>query len=150
MIRRPSVFAALAASLLLSAQPAAAQSFPERQQDFPAANLAEFIAAIRARPGEYPWDNEGLGGAVHPGVERILRRLDLNMTTLPFQGAGQTLPAFLGRDISFYRGSVVGAMPAVRAATARCLLLTTEEDHPDLPAASGLGSIGLVDHAVTI
>lgn len=120
------------------------------QPDFPAANLAEFIAAIRARPGEYTWGNEGLGGAMHLGVERILRKLDLNMTTVPFQGAGQTLPAFLGRHISFYGGSVVGAMPAITAGTAKCLLLTTEEGHPGLPAASGLGSIGLADHAISI
>ncbi|MBL6454198.1 tripartite tricarboxylate transporter substrate binding protein [Belnapia sp. T6] len=120
------------------------------QPGFPANTLQEFIAAIRARPGEYTWGNEGLGGAMHLGVERILRRLDLSMTTVPFQGAGQTLPAFLGGHITFYGGSVVGAMPAVRAGTAKCLLLTTAEDHPALPAASGLGSLGLADHAITI
>jgi tripartite-type tricarboxylate transporter receptor subunit TctC len=87
---------------------------------------------------------------MHLGVERILRRLGLDMTTVPFQGAGQTLPAFLGGHITFYGGSVVGVLNAARAGLAKCLFLTTAENHPDLPTASGLSSIGLADHAITI
>jgi tripartite-type tricarboxylate transporter receptor subunit TctC len=120
------------------------------QPDFPADSLPEFVARVRARPGEYTWGNEGLGGAMHLGVERILRRLGLEMQTVPFQGAGQTMPAFLGRHITFYGGSVVGAMSAVRAGQAKCLLLTTAEGHPELPKAGGLAGIGLADHAITI
>ncbi|HYF07768.1 MAG TPA: tripartite tricarboxylate transporter substrate binding protein [Acetobacteraceae bacterium] len=118
--------------------------------DFPATNLQEMIAQIRARPGEYSWGNEGLGGTMHLGVERILARLGLQMTTVPFQGAGQTLPAFLGGHITFYGGSVVGVINAARAGQARCLLLTTAEGHPELPNASGLDAIGLGDDAITI
>lgn len=33
---------------------------------------------------------------------------------------------------------------------ANCLLLTTAEDNPALPNASGLASLGLADHAITI
>jgi putative tricarboxylic transport membrane protein len=120
------------------------------QPDFPADSLPEFVSRVRAHPGEYTWGNEGLGGAMHLGVERILRRLGLEMQTVPFQGAGQTMPAFLGRHITFYGGSVVGAMSAVRVGQAKCLLLTTAEGHPELPNAGGLASVGLADHAITI
>jgi tripartite-type tricarboxylate transporter receptor subunit TctC len=118
--------------------------------DFPANSLAEMIAVIRAHPNDYTWGNEGLGGPMHLGVERVLRRLGLQMTTVPFQGAGQTLPAVLGGHITFYGGSVVGVINAARAGQAKCLLLTTAEGHPDLPQAGGLASIGLADHAITI
>ena len=118
--------------------------------DFPANNLQEMIAEIRRRPGTYTWGNEGLGGTMHLGVERILSRLGLQMTTVPFQGAGQTLPAFLGGHITFYGGSVVGVINAARAGQARCLLLTTSENHPELGSASGLDSLGLGDMAITI
>ena len=118
--------------------------------DFPATSLQEMIAQIRANPGAYTWGNEGLGGTMHLGVERILARLGLQMTTVPFQGAGQTLPAFLGGHITFYGGSVVGVINAARAGQARCLLLTTAENHPELPNGSGLDAIGLGDQAITI
>lgn len=118
--------------------------------DFPARSLPEMITQIREHPNTYTWGNEGLGGVMHLGVERILRRLGLEMTTVPFQGAGQTLPAFLGGHITFYGGSIVGAMPAIRNASTRCLLLTTREGHPAAPDGAGLDSIGLGDMAVTI
>jgi len=120
------------------------------RQDFPASNISEMVAVIRAHPGQYTWGNEGLGGVMHLGVERVLRRLGLEMTTVPFQGAGQTLPAFLGGHITFYGGSVVGAMPAIRANTAKCLMLTTAEGAADVPGSEGLGRLGLQDMAITI
>lgn len=118
--------------------------------DFPATDLPSMIAAIRARPNTYTWGNEGLGGVMHLGVERILRQLGLEMTTVPFQGAGQTLPAFLGGHITFFGGSLVGAMPAVRAGTARCYFLTTVGGSPAAPEGSGVGSLGLPQMAITI
>jgi tripartite-type tricarboxylate transporter receptor subunit TctC len=118
--------------------------------DFPATDLTSMIAAIRARPNTYTWGNEGLGGVMHLGVERILRRLGLEMQTVPFQGAGQTLPAFLGGHITFFGGSLVGAMPAVRAGTARCYFLTTVGGNPSAPEGSGVGSLGLPEMAITI
>jgi tripartite-type tricarboxylate transporter receptor subunit TctC len=118
--------------------------------DFPATDLTSMVAAIRARPNTYTWGNEGLGGVMHLGVERILRRLGLEMQTVPFQGAGQTLPAFLGGHITFFGGSLVGAMPAVRAGTARCYFLTTVGGSPAAPEGSGVGSLGLPEMAITI
>jgi tripartite-type tricarboxylate transporter receptor subunit TctC len=118
--------------------------------DFPAANLQEMIANIRANPGRYTWGNEGMGGVMHLAVERVWRHLGLELTAVPFQGAGQTLPAFLGGHITFFGGSLTGALPAVRAGTARCLMMTTPEASADAPGSAGLASLGLEQMAVTI
>jgi tripartite-type tricarboxylate transporter receptor subunit TctC len=118
--------------------------------DFPAANLQDMVANIRANPGQYSWGNEGMGGVMHLGVERVWRRLGLDLTAVPFQGAGQTLPAFLGGHITFYGGSLTGAVPALRAGTAKCLMLTTAEGSTDAPGSQGLAGIGLGDMAITI
>ena len=120
------------------------------QPSFPANSLKEMIEEVRARPNTYTWGNEGAGGALHLGVERVLQTLGLKMTVVPFQGGSQSLNALLGGHISFYGGSVVVGMGAIRAKTMKCLLLTTAEDNPEVPGASGLASIGLADHAVTI
>jgi tripartite-type tricarboxylate transporter receptor subunit TctC len=120
------------------------------QPSFPANSLKEMIEEVRARPNTYTWGNEGAGGTLHLGVERVLQTLGLKMTVVPFQGGSQSLNALLGGHISFYGGSVVVGMGAIRAKTMKCLLLTTAEDNPEVPGASGLASIGLADHAVTI
>jgi tripartite-type tricarboxylate transporter receptor subunit TctC len=118
--------------------------------DFPASNLQEMVARIRANPGQYTWGNEGMGGVMHLGVERVWRRLGLELTAVPFQGAGQTLPAFLGGHITFYGGSLTGAVPALRAGTAKCLMLTTPDGSPEAPGSQGLATLGLADMAITI
>jgi tripartite-type tricarboxylate transporter receptor subunit TctC len=120
------------------------------QPNFPANNLKEMIEQIRARPDVYTWGNEGAGGTLHLGMERVIQTLGLKMTVVPFQGGHQSLNALLGGHIDFYGGSVVVGMGAIRAKTMKCFLLTTAEDNPDVPGASGLASIGLADHAVTI
>jgi tripartite-type tricarboxylate transporter receptor subunit TctC len=120
------------------------------QPSFPANSLKEMIEEVRARPNTYTWGNEGAGGTLHLGVDRVLQTLGLKMTVVPFQGGSQSLNALLGGHISFYGGSVVVGMGAIRAKTMKCLLLTTAEDNPEVPGASGLASIGLADHAVTI
>jgi putative tricarboxylic transport membrane protein len=120
------------------------------QPSFPANSLKEMIEEVRARPNTYTWGNEGAGGTLHLGVERVLQTLGLKMTVVPFQGGSQSLNALLGGHISFYGGSVVVGMGAIRAKTMKCLLLTTAESNPEVPGASGLASIGLADHAVTI
>ena len=51
--------------------------------DFPASNLQEMVARIRANPGQYTWGNEGMGGVMHLGVERIWRRLGLDRRAWP-------------------------------------------------------------------
>ncbi|CAH0161317.1 hypothetical protein ROS9278_00968 [Roseomonas sp. CECT 9278] len=103
--------------------------------DFPASNLTEMVERIRANPGQYTWGNEGMGGVMHLGVQRVWQRLGLDLTAVPFQGAGQTLPAFLGGHITFYGGSLTGAVPALRGDRAKCLMLTTAEGSPRRPAA---------------
>jgi tripartite-type tricarboxylate transporter receptor subunit TctC len=108
------------------------------------------IDRIRANPGQYSWGNEGMGGVMHLGVERIWRRLGLEMTAVPFQGAGQTLPAFLGGHITFYGGSLTGAVPALRAGTAKCLMVTTPDGSAEAPGSEGLSAIGLADMSITI
>jgi tripartite-type tricarboxylate transporter receptor subunit TctC len=118
--------------------------------DFPASNLTEMVERIRANPGQYTWGNEGMGGVMHLGVERVWRRLGLDLTAVPFQGAGQTLPAFLGGHITFYGGSLSGAVPALRADRAKCLMLTTADGSPEAPGSQGLSAVGLSDMAITI
>jgi len=120
------------------------------QPNFPANGLKEMIALIRSKPDTYSWGNEGAGGTLHLGMERVIQTLGLKMTVVPFQGGHKSLNALLGGHIDFYGGSVVVGMGAIKANKMKCLLLTTAEDSPDVPGASGLASIGLADHAVTI
>ncbi len=119
--------------------------------DHPARSAQDLIGMIRARPAEsVSYGNEGVGGTMHLAAERLFRRLDLRVQAVPFQGASQTLNAFMGGHIDLYGGSVAVVMNTARAGQARCLLLTSAEDHPALPQASGLRAFGIPEEETTI
>lgn len=118
--------------------------------DSPIRDAAGLIAHLRANPGRVTYGTDGVGGNMHLAAERALRRLGLEATMVPFQGAAQTLTAFSGGHIDLYGGSIAVAMPAIRDGRARCLLVTQAENHPDVPGGSGLRSLGIAEEETLI
>lgn len=118
--------------------------------DSPIRDAAGLVAHLRANPGRVTYGTDGVGGNMHLAAERALRRLGLEATMVPFQGAAQTLTAFSGGHIDLYGGSIAVAMPAIRDGRARCLLLTQAGDHPDVPGGSGLRSLGIAEEETLI
>ncbi|MDX2100918.1 MAG: tripartite tricarboxylate transporter substrate binding protein [Alphaproteobacteria bacterium] len=111
--------------------------------DFPAATGAELVAHLKANPSRYTYGNDGVGGTMRLAAERIFRRIDTRVRSVPFAGAGETARAFLGGHIDFYGGSLPPILPHVQAGTAKCLMLTSADANPALPQAAGLQSLGL-------
>ncbi|MBY0335175.1 MAG: tripartite tricarboxylate transporter substrate binding protein [Acetobacteraceae bacterium] len=120
------------------------------RQDSPIRDAQSLIAHMRANPGRVTYGTDGVGGNMHLAGERVLRRLNLDATMVPFQGAAQTLTAFTGGHIDLYGGSIAVAMPAIRDGRARCLLLTQVEDHPEVPGGAGLRTLGIPEEETLI
>jgi len=113
------------------------------RQDSPITTGPALIAAMRAAPGRFTYDTDGVGGNMHLSAERVFRALGLEATMVPFQGAAQTLTAFSGAHIDLYGGSIAVAMPAIRDGHAPGLILTQRAQHPEVTAGSGLGVLGI-------
>jgi tripartite-type tricarboxylate transporter receptor subunit TctC len=113
------------------------------QPNFPAANMAEFVAHLKANPGKFTYGNDGVGGTMQLAAERIFRKLGTRVRAIPFSGAGETAKNFLGGHVDFYGGSLPPIIPHVKAGKAKCLMLTSSGDNEALPDTKGLSSIGL-------
>jgi tripartite-type tricarboxylate transporter receptor subunit TctC len=119
--------------------------------DSPLTNATQLVAALRAAPaGRFTYGTDGVGGNMHLAAERVFRRLGVELTMVPFQGAAQTLTSFLSGQIDLYGGSIAVVMATAKEGRARCLLLTQAEDHPDLPNASGLRAVGIPEEETLI
>jgi tripartite-type tricarboxylate transporter receptor subunit TctC len=112
---------------------------------FPAANAKELIEQLRQHPRKYTYGNDGVGGTMHLGAERIFKALGVQARAIAFGGAGETLRAFLGSQIDIYGGSFPAILPYVSSGKAKCLILTSADDNPVVPGASGLKALGLGD-----
>lgn len=113
--------------------------------DFPAATGEEFLAELAANPAKYTYGNDGIGGTMQLAAERIFQTREIDAIAIPFGGAGETLQNFLGGHVDIYGGSISTVLPYVETGEAKCLLVTSANDVPALPQASGLAALGLGD-----
>jgi len=62
-------------------------------------NLAEFVAAARARPGDIPYGSSGAYGTLHVAMEMFAASAQIRLLHVPFQGAGPAITALLSSNI---------------------------------------------------
>lgn len=65
----------------------------------PANNVAEFIALAKASPKPLAYASSGMGSIHHITTEEFKHMAGIDMTHIPFKGAGQTVPALLAGDV---------------------------------------------------
>lgn len=111
--------------------------------DFPANTGEEFLADLAAKPGQYTYGNDGIGGTMQLAAERIFQARGIDAVAIPFGGAGETLQNFLGGHVDIYGGSISTILPYVETNEAKCLLVTSAADVPALPQAAGLAQLGM-------
>lgn len=113
------------------------------QPDFPAKTGAEMVAHLKANPGKFTYGNDGVGNTMQLAAERIFGALGVKVRGVPFNGAGETARNFLGGHVDLYGGSLVAIQPHMAAGKAKCLMLTSADDNPAMPDASGLRKLGV-------
>jgi tripartite-type tricarboxylate transporter receptor subunit TctC len=113
------------------------------REDFPASTAEELIQTLKAAPNKYTLGNDGVGNTMQLAAERILGHFGAKTRPVPFGGAGETARNFLGGHVDLYGGSILAILPHVKAGKAKCPLLTSAEDNPALPGASGLKRLGV-------
>ena len=104
--------------------------------DFPAANAAELVAAVRAKPGGYNFASPGSGTVHHLLLEMLKAQENLTMTHVPYQGSGQAVTDLMSGRIDFMLVDVSVGMPQVRAGKVKLLAVASSKRSslaPDTP-----------------
>jgi putative tricarboxylic transport membrane protein len=117
---------------------------------FPAATGADLIAELKKNPEKYTYGNDGVGGTIHLAFERVFSQVGVKAVPVPFNGAGETLKAFLGDHVDLYAGSIAPILPYVKDKSAKCLLLTSAERSSEVPDAASLTDLGLPKEATVL
>ena len=68
---------------------------------FPAADAAEFVAALKKDPGKYTYASSGTGAAAHLIALMFLAKAGLEATHIPFQGSGPALTSVVAGQVDF-------------------------------------------------
>jgi tripartite-type tricarboxylate transporter receptor subunit TctC len=66
----------------------------------PVATFAEFVALVRAKPGQLNYGSSGIGSVHHLCMESVKEVLGLDLVHVPYKGTGQSVPALAGGEVS--------------------------------------------------
>lgn len=114
-------------------------------ESFPASNLGELVAAVKARPGTYTYGSSGIGSLHHLTMEAFKHGLGLDILHVPYRGTGQSVPALVGGQVHMVvaaHNSIVGFAKEGRV---KIIAGNTRERMTILAQFPPMGDVGLKD-----
>jgi len=116
----------------------------------PAKTVAEFVAYAKQNPGKLNFGSAGTGGTIHLAGEMFKQMAGIEMTHIPYKGAGPALTDLLSGNIQVMFDSMGTALPPVKAGLLRPLAVSSTQRSPDLPDVPTIAESGYPDYAVSV
>jgi tripartite-type tricarboxylate transporter receptor subunit TctC len=110
----------------------------------PAKNFEEFIAYVKANPGQVSFASAVVGSPGHLAGEMLKRAAGMDMAHIPYKGAAQALVDVIGGQVQAMFG-VSTVLPHIRTGKLRALATTGSRRIallPELPTVAELGFPG--------
>jgi tripartite-type tricarboxylate transporter receptor subunit TctC len=105
----------------------------------PVKDLREFIAYVKAHPGQVNFGSAGVGTQTHLAAENFAYAAALDMTHVPYKGEAAALTDLVGGQIHMVTPNLGGAINLIKGGKIRALAVTSREraaELPDVPAAA--------------
>jgi tripartite-type tricarboxylate transporter receptor subunit TctC len=112
---------------------------------FPAKNIQEFLALIKANPGKYDFASPGGGSGPHLSAELLKLKLNLSMQHIPFNGGGPALQAILGNQVPIAFSTLPPAIAQVKSGKLVGIAFTSSTRSPVLPDVPTLVESGVAE-----
>jgi tripartite-type tricarboxylate transporter receptor subunit TctC len=112
------------------------------RNDLPAKDLAEFVAAARAKPGGFTYASGGNGTPPHINGEVFKAVAGVDLLHVPFKGGGPALVDLIAGRVDVMLDTAASAMPHVRSGKLRALAISGPKrsaEYPDLPTFAEAG-----------
>ncbi len=113
----------------------------------PYKNLAELLAAARAKPGTLNFGTSGPGSMAHLGGELIMRQAGVKMVGVPYKGGGLAVNDLLAGQIDMMVSDALPVSQHIKTGRLRALAITSGKRSPlspDIPTFAEAGLQGLV------
>lgn len=96
-------------------------------------SFAELLTRAREAPGRLTFGSSGVGSSTHLMATMMMQKAGVELTHVPYRGSQLIMNALLAGDIDCFTGDVSVPLPHIRAGTARCIAVTSEQRAPLLP-----------------
>jgi tripartite-type tricarboxylate transporter receptor subunit TctC len=102
----------------------ASYAFAVNPKALPVNDLADFIATIKAHPGQFYYGSPGNGTPHHLAVELMKLHLGLNITHIPYKGLAGATTDLLGGQVQMMFAPVHAILPYERSGKLKILAVT--------------------------
>ena len=111
----------------------------------PYANIAQLIAAAKARPGSISFASPGNGSTPHMAVEFFKRAAGISLLHIPYRGGSQALTDVIGGQLPLAAMNALEVLPHVRSGKLKVLAVLSPNRtaiYPDTPTIAESGYPG--------
>lgn len=115
----------------------------------PAKTVTELVAYAKSNPGKLNYASSGNGSLIHLTGELFKYATGIEMVHVPYKGIGAAYPDLIGGQIQLTFGSIISALPQIRAQRLRALAVTSAQRSKSLPEVPSVAEAGIPGFVVT-
>lgn len=120
------------------------------KKNFPAKDLKELIAYVKANKEKVNYANAGLGAASHLCGMLFMTALQTDFTTVPYSGTGPAMNDLLGGQVDFMCDQTTNTTSQIKAEKIKVYGVTSKKRVPSLPNVPTMDEAGLKGFEVSI
>jgi tripartite-type tricarboxylate transporter receptor subunit TctC len=109
--------------------------------DFPARNLAEFLAYAKANPGKLAYGSVGIGSSTHMAGVVLAQMIGTEMVHIPYKGSAPINTDLLGGQIQTAFVNVAGVMGLIQDGRLRAIAVSTTRRAAALPGIPAVAEV---------
>ena len=115
----------------------------------PAKSLGELLTYARANPGKLNSASSGVGTSAHLATELLRAQVGVDLTHVPYKGAGQVASDLLGGQVDMYFDNLPASLPSIKAGKLRALAVASEKRSPSIPDVPTFAEAGVKNFIIT-
>jgi tripartite-type tricarboxylate transporter receptor subunit TctC len=120
------------------------------KKDFPARDLKELIAYVKANKDKVNYANAGLGAASHLCGMLFMTAIQTDVTTVPYGGTAPAMNDLLGGQVDFMCDQTTNTTSQIKAGKINVYGVTTKKRVASLPNVPTMDEAGLKGFEVSI
>jgi tripartite-type tricarboxylate transporter receptor subunit TctC len=101
--------------------------------EFPAKNMAELIAVVKANPGKFNIASSGIGATNHLAAELLKAQAGLNITHVPYKGGAQAGQDVASGQAQMMFSAALEAKPVLATGRTRAIAISSTKRSPAFP-----------------
>ena len=105
---------------------------------FPAGNVQELIAVLKASPGKYSYASPGVGTLQHLAFELFMRTAGVQAVHVPYKGATAMMPDLMSGQVPIGIVSALAGVSQAKSGKIRALAVTSAQRLPNAPEIPAL------------